>query len=456
MIRALAFAVLIACHPTVAPSQTPSVPPRAAFAPPRIERFALPDGVQVLLVENHRLPLVAVAIVNLAAGSRADADRHGLAGLTADLLDEGAGDRDRAAFARALEHAGARLDIDIATDASTLELQVLPAHLAEGLALVGDALRRPRFDDGETMRVRQDRALRIYEHRDSARAAAAQRFDRLVFGDHPYAHPAEGDPEQVLAFLPDQIRAFHARAYGPATTTVIAAGDVDRATLEHALAPLADWRGGQPAAAASPVTAIPGPQLAFIDRPGDPTAVIVAGGRGQAASAPDRIAAELANTAFGGAPTARLDRRFHAELNLSLAASSSFWRGAAGGSWAIATTVQRADAKRAIVELRAQIAAARTAPFSPVELATAASQLLRALPKAFETDLGTARAVARLAIQGLPDDYYATFAARLARVTPDAALRAVSGLWTEPIIVVVGDRATLQPMLADLGYPEAP
>ena len=381
----LALVLLTACSHHAPPVDWTVPPPLAArvrFEPPRAEHFLLANGLRVVLVENHRLPLVAIAAVSLAAGSREDGERHGLAALTADLLDEGAGGTDRAAFAEALERSGARLEIDIATDAATIELQVLPARLPEALALLADALRRPRFADAEVVRVRADRVRRLAEHRGSDRAAAAQRFDALVFGDHPYAHAAEGEPDVVATLTAADARAFHARAYGPAATVLVVAGDVDRASLEPLLATrFADWDAPARRTAVAPPLAPHAPAIAFVDHPQTATAVIVAGGRGQPAGAPDRIAAELANTAFGGAPTSRLDHRFHDELNLSLAASSSFWRGTAGGAWAIATTVQRTDARQAIVELRAQIASARSAPFSAAELATARAQLLRALPR---------------------------------------------------------------------------
>ena len=445
LVACIALAACAAPTATVDWTHPPAVAAAPAVTPPRATSFVLAGGLRVVLVENHRLPLVAIAAVNLAAGSREDGERHGLAALTADLLVAGAGARDRAGVEAALESAGARLDVDIATDAATLELQARPAHLPEALDVLADALRRPRFDEAELVHARTARARRIGEHRATARTAAAQRFDALVFAGHPYAHAAEGDPDIVETITLAEIRAFHARAYGPAATAIVVAGDLDRATLEPALAArFADWTSPAHRRPAAAVPAPPAPAIAFVDRPGATTAVIVAGGRGQAASAPDRIAAELANTALGGAPTARLDRRFHDELGLSLAASSSFWRGTDGGSWAVATTVRTADAPRAIAELRAQLAAARATGFSPAELATARTQLLRALPRAFETDLGTARALERLVVQDLPLDYFTTFGAALARVTPEAARRAIEPLWTEPLVIVVGDRAALE------------
>ncbi len=436
MTRWLALVCLAACAHELDWSRPPELTAPAAFAPPRATRVVLDDGMQVVLVENRRLPLVAIAAVNHAAGSREDGAQHGLAALTADLLDEG--------FGAALELAGARLDIDIATDAATLELQVQPQHLAQALDLLAEALAQPRYTSDDVIRVRAERVARLTEHRANARTTAAQRFDALVFGDHPYAHPAEGEPDAVAALTEDDVRRFHAHHYAPSETTIIIAGDFPRGIERDLARRFAAWKSEAPRAPRPVVPAAHAPGISIVDRPGATTAVIVAGGRGQPASAPDRIAAELANTALGGAPTSRLDRRFHDELDLSLAASSSFWRGEAAGSWAIATTVQTADAKRAIAELRAQLAAAREQPFSAAELATARTQLLRALPHAFETNLGTLRTFERLVIQHMPLDYYATVARRFAETTPEAARAAIATLWTDPIIVVVGDAAALE------------
>src|SRR5438067_12659601 len=73
-------------------SQPPKAGPEPAFAPPVPETFTLDNGVQVLLVEIDRLPLVSVRVVMSRAGGHEDGAQTGLASFTADLLDQGAGD----------------------------------------------------------------------------------------------------------------------------------------------------------------------------------------------------------------------------------------------------------------------------------------------------------------------------------------------------------------------------
>src|SRR5205809_161030 len=92
---------------------TPIIWPRicSAIAPPPA-RFELPNGIKVLLIENHRLPLVSVMLLAPGAGAAQDPKgKAGLAAYTADLLDEGAGDLDALALSARVDRLGATLQI---------------------------------------------------------------------------------------------------------------------------------------------------------------------------------------------------------------------------------------------------------------------------------------------------------------------------------------------------------
>lgn len=441
-----ALALVVACaHAPPEAFRPPNIAESLQFTPPPIAELALSNGIRVLVVENHRLPIVAVTTVHGSAGSRDDGDHPGLAALTLDALDEPARE-----LADALDADGARLELDIATDYAAAHLTALSDHVDAAVDALAATLRRPRLADADLARLRAEHAVELAQHRERARTVAAQVFDRLVFGAHPYAHPAEGTVDAVAALTADDVRGFWARAYGPATTTVIVVGDV---TADHARRALerafGDWRGPAAPPVAPPLPAW-SPRLVYVDVPGAAETAVVIGRR--VTVAPDRrIAADVANAVLGGTAASRLDRALQ---GVAFGVGSSFWRGAWAGTWSVATAV-RTDATGAAIRSTLAAIAAATQP-SADELARAKARLVRGLAQAFDTTTGTARVLERLVALGLPTSELASYADRIAAVTVESAHAAVAPIWTELAIVVVGDRAKLDGDLRALGLPVEP
>ena len=430
---------------------TPPVVERSSsFVPPAIDRIELGNGVRVLVITNDRLPIVAVNVLELAAGSRDDGTLHGIAGLTAELLDKGAGTRDRTQLADELERLGARLELDIASDDASAHVTALRDHFAETMDLLGDVIRRPRFDAAEVARVRGLRVAELTERAGRPRTMAAQLFDHVVFGAHPYGHPAEGTPRSVAALTADDVRGFHARAYGPATTIIIVAGDVRRAQVEQAVThAFGDWRGGAAVSPPPPIAPYV-PELAYIDIPGaTQTAVMI--GRRIPVDVVGDAAAEVGNGVLGGSTDARLDRALRDRLAASTGAGSSFWSGAWSRTWAISTSVRTERTADAIHAALALVDELRSTPAPQPELARAQQTLVRAFTRSFETATSTTRALEHLVVRGVPPE--TAIARLLADVTPASAHDAISPLWTDLAIVVVGDWATIGPQLRALGLP---
>ena len=128
-------------------SAPPKPGPVRPLVLPGVERLALANGLPVLLVPMHEVPVVEVALV-VRAGATADpAGREGLAAMTADLLDEGAGGKDALALSDAVDFLGARLTTSAGWDASTVRLRVPVARLREALPLMADVALRPDFPE---------------------------------------------------------------------------------------------------------------------------------------------------------------------------------------------------------------------------------------------------------------------------------------------------------------------
>jgi zinc protease len=403
---------------------------------PVIASENLRNGVRVLVVENHRMPIVGLLVVHGSAGSRADGAEHGLAALTADALVE-----------------GTSIEAHIATDYATHALITTTARLPASLKELARMLQTPAFYDDRFGRVQQRRASELRERASRPRTIAAQVFDHVAFGDHPYAWPAGGLVDDVLRLTVDDLRTFWTNHYAPSATTIIFVGDITTNDAVSAAASAFEWwKQPTPLPAATP-PALPGAarQLAYVDVPGAEETVVIIGKRTAGAGTGDSLPADLASTIVGGSPDAYLDRRLHGELALTFGASASFWRGRWSGSWTVATTFGTAatlDGIRATLDVIARVA--EHGP-STGDLGIARANLLRTTEQSFDTIEGTLRAVERLVAHGLPLDHNQTLAKRVAAVTPPQ-INAAARIATQDLsIVVVGDWSKLAAPLRGLG-----
>jgi zinc protease len=465
----LALALVAACGPKAGDSKDPwkrsgidwSKPPAAGpepdWKPPVPATWTLENGVKVVLVENHRLPLVSVRVVNHRAGAREDGRQLGLAALTLDVIAEATTAMSSTELPEAIEQLGARLDTSIAEDASAIWIDTLATTFDGAVDVVADILQRPRFDHADIDRLREDAVDDLRLRPQEPRRVAALVFDRVILKDHPYGEPPSGTIETVSALTPQDIGEFWRAHYGPGATTIVIAGDVTRAHAEEIVREeLGDWKSPAMVAdetAAPPLPATPKPVVALVDRPGAPQSVVMIGRRGPAAGDPQYFADEVVNTAIGGSFASRLNLKLREELAYTYGIYSGYWRGRWAGTWSASSSLETSVTVPGLREALAILKAARDEELPATELAETQQLMTRALPQSFETNAGIAGELAALAISGLPLDWHQQYVDGVRRVTAKEARDAAAWRWADVSIVVVGDAKKLEADLQSLGLP---
>ncbi len=222
-------------------------------------------------------------------------EQGGLAFATADMLDEGAGDRDALAFSQAINDLGAKLASSADRDATIVSLEVLATKLEAALSLMADAVVRPRHEAKDWTRVQAlwINALknRAHEPSDVARVATSAAF----YGDHPYAHPPEG--------------------------TLTSAQHVQ-------LADIASWKtptSTPMSAAVEPYLVRPkGVRTFVVDRADAPQIVMSLASAGPRASDPAFPRLSMLNIGLGGSFTSRLNQNLREDHGWTYGARSRF------------------------------------------------------------------------------------------------------------------------------------
>jgi predicted Zn-dependent peptidase len=435
---------------------------------PPIVRETLASGLAVWTIRHAVIPTVTLALVVDGGTARDPADQPGLAGLAADMIDEGAGGRDAIGLAEAFARVGSASAIDVGPEITTIGSTALSRHLPVVMGLVADIAVRPHFEVPDLERVRDLRRNRLVQLRTSPGPVADRAFLGAVFGRHPYGHGALGTTASLGAMTIDEVRAFHEKTFRPSSSTLIVAGDV---TPAQAIAAARDAFGGWrdpatpahrdagalrgPSVEMPVIEGVPGP-VVLVDRPGAPQSELRVGHTAPPRTTPAYHALMTLNAILGGQFSSRLNANLREAKGYTYGARSGFDLRRAGGSFSCDTSVQADATAAAVVEILREFAGVRTdGSIGGQELARAQAALTRGYVRGFETAEQIVRAAVQLAAFALPDDTFDRFVPAVDALTAadvvDAARR-----WVRPdesAVVVVGDLETLRQPLEALGRP---
>jgi predicted Zn-dependent peptidase len=445
-----ALSVSLAGQQPVDRSKPPAPGPPPALKLPPLETRTLTNGLQVRVMGVHKVPTVHLALT-IRTGITADpAGKFGVASLTADMLDEGAGSRNALEIADAVDFLGADVSTSGGVDATYVELHVPVARLGDALPVMADVVSRPTFPESELNRLREERLASLLEMQDDPEQLIQAAFPRLVFGvQHRYGTPSIGTAASLKGIAVADLKAFHAANIRPSNAVLIVAGDVQAdevlPQLERAFG---SWKGpegraGAPGAAAPAMTAR---RVYLIDKPGAAQSQIRIGGIGAPRSTPDYFALRVLNTVLGEAFTSRLNTNLRELHGYAYGAGSRFDMRLETGPFYAAAGVQTDKTADALKEFFVELTRIHeTIPGD--ELEKAKNYLALQLPRNFETTRGTASALAQAWIYGLPADYYATYAERIRGVTA-ADVKRAADKYIAPdkyAVVIVGDRKAIEP-----------
>jgi zinc protease len=435
--------------------QPPKAGPAPKFTLPEGETFRLANGLRVIHHHNPALPLVAAELV-IRSGSDANPDElPGLAGFTAQMLQEGTATRSAPRIADEVAQLGAFLGSGSSTDASTVSLLSLRANFAQALDVLADVALHPAFPTAEVERQRADRIGALAQQRDDPALVAAVAASGALYGaKHPYGYGQLGTEQAIRAATRDDLYQFWRRHYLPANAALIVSGDI---TLDE-LRSLAETRfGGWPRVLPSPM--LPGDaegtkaRLVMVDKPGAPQTALRVTQLAAARKTPDYPAMQVMNAALGGLFSSRINLNLREEKGYSYGVFSGFRYDRTPGPFIIAGSVRTDVTGASIAEIFRELRGMRLKPLPAAELAGARDSQVYSLPGQFETNSAIGASLAETYIFDLPADYWRTLPDQFRRVTA-AQVQAAANKYLVPEkmkVIAVGDRARILPQLKPLG-----
>jgi zinc protease len=443
-------------------SQPPAEGSAEAWTLPGLQRATLSNGLRVVLVERHTVPVVDFSML-IDSGFAADPPHlPGTESFTLRMLEEGTATRDSLRVGAELEALNAKFTTGSNLDGAFVNLSVLSATLDQGLAIYADLLLHPAFASPDFERLKKERLAAIRSEKVTPVSMALRVAPGLLYGPgHAYASPLSGlGTESALGALSrEDLVNFHRTWFKPNNAELLIVGD----TTLRAITPLlerlfAAWKPGVvPQKHIVEVTAPDQTVIYLLDRPGAQQSIIVGAQLVPARNDPDALALQEINEVFGGTFSSRANMNLREDKHWSYGVSTRIIDAVGQRPLFSIAPVQSDKTGEALREMMAEyrgIAGGR--PITATELKDAQDNQTLALPGSFETSREVADKYATLLEYRLPDDYYDTLIQKTLAITPDQANPLAHRL-IQPdrqIWIVVGDLRKIEPGIRDLKLAE--
>lgn len=438
------------------PRENPPRPlPARPVTFPAYEIRKLSNGMQVVLVSQNEQPVISVRMIIRAGAAYDPKGKHGLAMMTATLLDQGAGTRTAEQIAEEIDFIGGVLSTGAGSDLSYVSGIVMKDSYEIALGLLADVVQRPTFAQEEIERQRQQALSALKVAAEDPESVADRVIDRLIYGFHPYGMPGAGTPESLSTLTRADFVDYHKRYFVPNNALLAVVGDIEPA---QAMAGLEKYFGSWKAVdvPALPVTDPPDAtrRVIVIDKKDAVQTEIRVGHIAIPRKHNDFEAVDQAVKILGGEGANRLQQVLRSQKQLTYGASADLdtykWTGAVIAETDTQTS-NTAEALRVVVDEFTRLQRERV---NAGELEGAQDYMVGHFPLTIEVPDAIATQVLNQLFYDLPVDDLPRYRERILKVTPDEIQR-VARWFIRPAqlsVVLVGDADKFVGDLKGVGF----
>ncbi|HEY1814287.1 MAG TPA: pitrilysin family protein [Kofleriaceae bacterium] len=398
----------------------PAPGPVHAFKLPVMKPFALPNGIEVYLVEQHDLPIVSMDL-NFDGGSVTDPKaKDGLAGVCMAMLTEGTQQLDKIQYSEALADVASQINAYATDDSQGLGLATLTKHLDATFALFADTLRAPGWRPADFDRMIKRRVEALKQARGNPTQIPSRVMGPVLYGP---AHPLGTVTTQASleAITLDDCKHFAATWLQPGHARLFVVGDLTKEQIEQLFAKstLAAWKGTAPKPPALPAPKTMAGRIFFVNVPTAAQSTVMFLEMGPKRTAADYFSNTIMSQVFGGSFTSRLNMNLREDKGYSYGARGGLSYGKTFGAITATAPVQADSTYQALLEIHRELTslASGTQPVSSEELEREKLNATLALPGRFATSQAALGQYRSLVYYGLPLDYFNSYVDHVNKVT---------------------------------------
>lgn len=426
----------------------------------------LADGINLLLIENHKVPSVSIRLVFRDAGSYFDGDKYGVSSLTAELLTKGTKTRSALKIADEIDFYGGSISSGSDWDGAYISLSILKKHLDKVLDVLADVVINPVFDEEELNRTKDQRISSIIQNKDDAGALSDKMFNKVIFGNSPYAYPSEGTEESIKSMTRNDVIGFYQAHYCPENLILAFVGDINEEEAVSIVnshfsswtekcrnkitAPKQDDTFKQYTTEYSPQT------IYIVDKPGAVQSNFRIGHIGIERNNPDFIAVSVMNTVLGGYFGSRINLNLREKHGFTYGARSGFTARIHPGDFSVDADVRNEVTDTSVKLVKEELKRIVSDEVTDEELQTVKNYLTGIFPLQLETPNAVATRVINLKLYGLPRNYYSTYISSVNNLTKKHILNAAKK-YINPenlYVVISGNARKIKDNLSVLGKVE--
>ena len=307
---------------------------------PPYEKLKLPNGLTILLLEQHEVPVISVSAI-LPAGAIYDGEKAGLSSLTATALKHGTLNYSKAKLDEELDYMGASVSTFASKEFAGLSAKFAAKDKDKVLAIIKDLLMEPIFDTAEFSKEKKRLLVGLEQQKESPRAVIGSYFDKFLYGDHVYGNIIQGKISTVTTLTTNDLKLFYKENYRPDGSAISVAGDFSANEMKAKLTALfSGWKKGskiQENKASNPINIPTENKVLLVNKDDAKETTFYIGAPGISRNNPDFVSIDVVNTLFGGRFTSMLNDELRVNTGLTYGASSRFSALKNGGSFIIST-----------------------------------------------------------------------------------------------------------------------
>lgn len=427
---------------------------------PRAYETKLSNGLQVIVLEQHKLPTFAMQMVVLSGGL-SDADgAPGTAQFTGAMLREGTATRKSKQLAEQVDGLGATLtagSTGLSSITSTINASGLTDNFDQIMALFADVILNPSFPAGEFDKLKTRTVSQLRLQRAQPAFLASEMFQKVLYGTHP-ASRVSLTAEEIQRLTPEMLRQFHQAYYKPNNAIFAIVGDVKPveivAMLEKAFGA---WQRGDVPQTIFPKISETGPaKITLIDRSSSVQTNLILGNLTVERTDPDYYALDVMNQIVGGGPSARLFLNLREDKGYTYGAYSLFSAFKYRGAFRANTEVRTEVTKGSMDELMYELKRIREEKVPQDEFDRAKRTIIGRFAVQLESPQALLNDIMTEKLYGLPADYWDAYPQKISAITQDDVQRVARKYLDlgHLQVVAVGDAGKIADVLKQYGTVE--
>ncbi len=475
MSRAIPATIVIALVAILVTAQTPQ-PPRPSkglvikgktpvsndvlkVKLPKAYETKLSNGLQVIVLEQHKLPTFAMQMVVLSGGLADPQDHHGAAQFTSSLLRDGTKTRNSKQIAEQVDSLGATLGANssLSSPTSNVVASGLTENLDQIMELFADVILNPSFPADELNKLRTRSLAQLRLQRAQPTFLANEMFAKVMYGSHP-ASRVSLTADEIQHLTPDVLQKFHDTNFKPNNAIFAIVGDVKPAEIVAKLEKtFGAWKSGDVPPANMPEVSETGPaKIYLINRASSVQTNLVLGNLTIKRADADYYALTVMNQVVGGGASARLFLNLREDKGYTYGAYSGLSANNYRGTFRANTEVRTEVTKGSMDELMYELKRIRDEKVAQDEFDRAKRTIVGSFALQLENPQTLLGNIITQKLYGLPSDYWDTFPQRIAAITQDDVQRVARKYLDlgHLQVVAVGDASKITDVLKQFGTVE--